>query len=215
VAEETSRTLERGVRLLHLLAASASGGATVTELAARLESSRPAVYRLVATLAQYGMVQRDRAGRIRLGLGVLQLARGVQPLLREKAMPVLRELAEEVGATAHLTIADGDEALAVAVVEPSWTDVHVAYRVGSRHPLDRGAAGRAILQARGGKRAARGPYVMTEGELQRGARGVAAPVLGVAEVEASVGVVALGGLDAAFAGPLVVKAAAVLAAALR
>ena len=51
------------------------------------------------------------------------------------------------GCTAHLTIADGDEALALAVIEPSWTDFHVSYRVGARHPLDRGAAGRAILAA--------------------------------------------------------------------
>lgn len=43
---------------------------------------------------------------------------------------------------------DGSEALAVAVVEPTWTDYHVAYRAGFRHPLDRGAAGRAILAAR-------------------------------------------------------------------
>jgi DNA-binding IclR family transcriptional regulator len=214
VAEETSQTLERGLRLLRLLAAGSSRGATVSELAAGLESSRPAVYRLVATLSRYGMVHRDRDGKIRLGLGVLQLARAVHPLLRETAVPLLRELAEDVGATAHLTIADGDEALAVAVVEPSWTDVHVAYRVGSRHPLDRGAAGIAILRARGSNRVGRGPYVMTEGELQPGARGVAAPVLGVPEVEASVGVVALGGLDAAVAGPRVVKAAAALAAAL-
>ena len=33
----------------------------------------------------------------------------------------------------------------IAVVEPSWTDYHVAYRVGSRHPLSTGAAGKAIL----------------------------------------------------------------------
>lgn len=55
---------------------------------------------------------------------------------------MLRRLAEQVGATAHL--ADGVEAQAVAVVEPSWTDVHVAYRVGSRHQVGAGAAGRAV-----------------------------------------------------------------------
>jgi DNA-binding IclR family transcriptional regulator len=214
MAEETSLTLDRGVRLLHLVAAAAPVGVTVTELATRLESSRPAVYRLVATLSQYGLVHRDRHGRIRLGLGVLELARAVQPLLREAAMPVLRRLAEGVGATAHLTIADGDQALAVAVVEPSWTDLHVAYRVGSRHSLDRGAAGLAILGARDHSRPTRCPYVMTEGELQPGARGVAAPLLGVPDVEASVGVVALGGLDPAVAGPQVVQAAAAVAAAL-
>ena len=36
----------------------------------------------------------------------------------------------------------------MAVVEPSWTDFHVSYRVGSRHPLHQGAAGKAILLGR-------------------------------------------------------------------
>ena len=85
---------------------------------------------------------------------------------------------------------DGTEALAVAVVEPSWTDYHVAYRAGFRHPLDRGAAGRAILAAR---HAAGGDpgFALTHGELEAGASGAAAPLLGVTGVEGSVGVVML------------------------
>ena len=209
---ETSQTLDRGLRLLQLLAAGPASGATVTELATALGSSRPAVYRLVATLHQYGLVHRDRDGRVRLGLGVLRVARAVQPMLGHAAAPVLRQLAEDVGATAHLTIADGTEALAVAVVEPSWTDVHVAYRVGSRHPLDRGAAGLAILKARAPS--ARSRYVMTAGQLQAGARGIAAAVPGLTGIEASVGVVALGDLDPAVAGPRVVRAAAAMGEAL-
>jgi DNA-binding IclR family transcriptional regulator len=120
-------------------------------------------------------------------------------------------LAEDVGATAHLTIADGGEALAVAVVEPSWTSFHVAYRVGSRHDLRRGAAGRAILAGRIGDAA----YVSSEGELQQGASGIAAAVTGVPSVEASVGVVALTGLDPADVGPRVVQAAAEVSHRLR
>ena len=80
------------------------------------------------------------------GFAVLERARRVQPELRAAAHPPLRALAEQVGATAHLTVVDGDEALAVAVVEPSWTEYHVAYRVGSRHPLDRALGGAAARQ---------------------------------------------------------------------
>ena len=209
---ETSQTLDRGLRLLQVLASGAAGGSTVTELATELASSRQAVYRLVATLEHYRLVHRDREGRVRLGFGVLKFARAVQPMLGHAATPVLRGLAEDVGATAHLTIADGDEALAVAVVEPSWTDVHVAYRVGSRHPLDRGAAGLAILKARRGM--GHGRYVMTAGQLQAGARGVAAAVPPLSGMEASVGVVALGDLDPGVAGPRVVRAAVAMAGAL-
>jgi DNA-binding IclR family transcriptional regulator len=207
---ETAQTLDRGLRLLHLVA-DAPGGLTVTEAAARLGVGRAVVYRLVGALAEHGMVRRDSRGRLRLGAGVLHLARRAQPLLADAALPTLRGLAERIGATAHLTVAEGAEAVALVVVEPSWTAFHVAYRAGSRHPLDRGAAGRAILAGRLGVTAP----VTTSGELQPGAHGVAAPVLGVEGLEASVGVVAMSALDVATVGPLVRAAADEVAVALR
>ncbi|GAB2877414.1 IclR family transcriptional regulator [Nocardioides pacificus] len=200
---ETSQTLDRGLQVLTVLA-STPGGLTVTELSGRLGVNRTVVYRLVSTLEQHALVRRDSHGRLYVGLGVLTLASAVQPVLRDLATPVLRALAEEVGCTAHLSVADGEEALALAVVEPSWTDFHVAYRVGARHPLTLGAAGRAILAGR----EARGVrHVKTSGELQPGARGLAAPLLGVSGLEASVGIVTLGDLDEAEIAPRVVAAA--------
>jgi DNA-binding IclR family transcriptional regulator len=211
MAAETSQTLDRGLRALRVLAAT-PGGLTVSALAEQLGVNRTVVYRLVATLEQHGLARRDHAGRLHVGVGVLALARGLQPVLRETAVPVLRVLAEPNGCTAHLTVADDGEALAVAVVEPSWTDFHVAYRVGARHRLGQGAAGRAILAGR----APDGPaYVETTGELQAGARGVAAPVLGVDGLEASVGIITLGQLDVDTVGPLCVQAAEQVAARLR
>ncbi|MFC4013227.1 IclR family transcriptional regulator [Nonomuraea purpurea] len=208
MAAESAQTLERGLRLLRLLA-DGRGGRTPTELSAELSLSRPVVYRLLTTLLNEGFVRRDGEGRVHLGFGLLVLAQAVQPLLRAAALPTLRRLAEQVGATAHLTVAEGDDGLAVAVVEPSWTDMHVAYREGSRHPLAKGAAGRAILALREG----RGDYFVSEGQLQEGARGVAAPVTGLPWLEASVGVVTFGPLEES-TGPRVVEAAAELAAAL-
>lgn len=210
VTTETAQTLDRGLRLLTLVAETPAG-LTVTEAAAALGVGRAVVYRLVATLASHSLVRRDAEGRIRLGLAVLQLARRAQPLLAEAAIPALRSLAEELGATAHLTVADAGEALALAVVEPSWTAFHVAYRTGTRHPLDLGAAGRAILAGRNGSTS----YVVSSGELQQGAHGVAAPLPSAAGVEASVGVVALSELDSATVGPRVVAAAEQIATALR
>ena len=207
---ETAQTLDRGLRLLHLVA-DAPNGLTVTEAATRLGVGRAVVYRLAATLGEHGMVRRDGAGRLRLGPGVLHLARRAQPLVADAALPALRRLAEQIGATAHLTVADGGEALAIAVVEPSWTQFHVAYRTGSRHPLDRGAAGQAILAGRNGNHGC----VSTTGELQPGAYGVAAPVPDVEGLDASVGVVALAPLDVAAVGPQVIATAAAVARALR
>lgn len=267
---ETSQTLDRGLRVLKLLA-DTDHGLTVTELAAKLGVNRTVVYRLLATLEQHSLVRRDLGGRARVGLGVLGLAHQVHPLLREAALPALRALAEDIGATAHLTLVDGSEALAVAVVEPTWTDYHVAYRTGFRHPLDRGAAGRAILAGRGmqpapdgagwqrisddsyvetagdrpgaeapaapdgpsapaGSGTPAGPapadgtdrtlgnqvrYVLTHGELEAGASGAAAPLLGVPGIEGSVGVVMLADAVPERVGLRVVEAATEVADALR
>jgi DNA-binding IclR family transcriptional regulator len=209
---ETSQTLDRGLRVLAVLA-SHPNGLTVTELAGLVAVNRTVVYRLVTTLEQHSLARRDGSGRLHVGLGVLALARGLQPVLREVANPVLRALAEDLGATAHLTLVDAGEALAIAVVEPSWTDYHVAYRVGARHPLDQGAAGKAILLGREIAAGARVDphFVVTTGELQPGARGLASPVVGVEGLEASVGIVTLGDLDADTAGPRVADAADELA----
>jgi DNA-binding IclR family transcriptional regulator len=208
---ETSQTLDRGLRVLDALA-SAPGGLTVTELAGHLGVNRTVVYRLVSTLELHALVRRDGRGRLHVGLRVLHLASAVQPVLRDLAVPVLRGLAERVGCTAHLTVADGEEALALAVVEPSWTDFHVAYRVGARHPLSKGAAGKAILAGRepGGE-----AFVTTAGELQAGATGLAAPVRGVDGLEASVGIVTLDDIDVGAIGPQVAEAAEEVAARLR
>lgn len=209
---ETSQTLDRGCRVLVALAAN-PGGLSVTELATRLEVNRTITYRLVSTLEQHALVRRDTRGRLFVGLGLLELAASVQPVLRDQAMPVLRALAERVGATAHLTVADGDEGLALAVVEPSWTDFHVSYRVGARHPLRQGAAGRAILLGRADDPA---PWTVSVGELQSGARGLAAPVRGVIGLEASLGIITLGTeIDSDRVGPMVQAAAAEVATRLR
>lgn len=201
---ETAQTLDRGLQVLLTLGAPGHvRGLTVSELAAELEVGRAVVYRLVATLEARDFVTRGSDGRIRLGLGVTRLQLAVRPMLVEAARPVLRELADEVGATAHLTVAEGEQALALVVVEPSWTDFHISYRVGSRHPLSLGAAGRAILESRKGT----GGPVVTSGELQQGAHGLAAPVPGVPGLEASVGVVSTTPFDDQSVAAAVLEAA--------
>jgi DNA-binding IclR family transcriptional regulator len=183
------------------------GGVTISEAAARLDVGRTVIYRLVSTLTDHALVRRDAEGRLRIGVGLLHLARRAQPLLADAALPALRRLADRVGATAHLTVADGSDAVALAVVEPSSTMFHVAYRVGSRHPITRGAAGKALSLREG--------WVTTTGELQSGAFGLAAPVLDVPGLAASVGVIALSPLDEETIGPLVQSAATTIALSLR
>ena len=114
------------------LLAEANDGLTVTEAAGALGVTRTVVYRLAATLEVHGLLRRSPDGRLSLGFGVLALAGAVHPLLRRAALPVLRELAEDVGATAPLTVADGGEALAVGGGEARRAASPVAFPGGSR-----------------------------------------------------------------------------------
>ncbi|WP_007026347.1 helix-turn-helix domain-containing protein [Saccharomonospora iraqiensis] len=208
MTREGSLTLDRGLALLRAVA-DAEGSATVSELAVAVGTSRAAVYRLLVPLAERGLVWRD-GSRVRLGAGVLRLAERMLPQLRAVARPVLRGLAESVGATAHLSVVEGEHVHVVAVAEPSWTTFHVAYRVGSRHPVARGAVGEALAQRHRGD-----AWAAVAGDPQEGTFAVAAPVRGVPGVRAALGVVSLTDLDDAAVGARLAEAATTLADELR
>jgi len=214
-----SKTLGRGLRVLEVLAGEPDG-LTVSELAKALDVHRAAVYRLLATLDAHRLVRRARDGRYLLGLGLVELAGMVVRDLRTIASSEVGALAEEVGTTAALTVLDGEDAVAVLVVEPRYTRMHVSYRVGSRHPVSKGAAGVAILAGRPpepGERpevalARERGYSMTRGELEEGAVGIAAPIkVRGRAAEASIGVVGMGALDEGRIAPRVVRAAETVA----
>ena len=215
MASETSQTLDRGLRVLELIAEE-PGGLTVTEISSALGVSRTVIYRLVVTLETHALLRRSSDGKCRLGLGVLAMGRAVSPVVRDAAVPALRLLSEAVGATSVLTVADGGEGVASVVVEPSRSDVHVGIRIGARGPLEAGAAGRAILAARTtAGRALEPAWVIATSEGPQGAYGLAVPILGVPGLEASVGIVSLRELPEQEIGPRVARAAGEIARVLR
>jgi DNA-binding IclR family transcriptional regulator len=217
-----AKTLDNGLRVLAAVAARPDGS-SVSDLARIVGLHRTIVYRLLLTLIDHALVSQDPSGhRYRLGSAAAALGIAVRGDLQRVARPYLSRLAEQTGATAHLTVLDGADAVSIAVVEPSQAQMHVAYRVGSRHPLSRGAAGLAILVGgppRRGERAAvragrhRG-YVATAGEIQPGAWGLAAPITVVGPAEASVGVISLGPLSERRTAAAVQAAAAAISAGL-
>lgn len=199
---DTSQTLGRGLTVLELVASSTEG-LTPAQIAAELGLSRTIIYRLVGTLVEHDMLRRSPEGLLTTGLGTLKLTANVLPALREGTRDILERLAEEVGATAHLVIAEGDEALAISVVEPRHTTFHVAYRTGSRTPLNVGALGRALSAARRGER----QLYESEGELIPGAKGLVASLPGLAGLAGGVGVVTLAATDTSTWAPFVQAAA--------
>lgn len=215
------QTLQRGIEALSIIGNNPDG-LSVAQLAQHLHVDRAIAYRIVATLEAEGLVSRTATGQLYLGSGILLLASKIEPQFQSFAQPLLRELANSVSATAFLSLARGEDAVAVQVAEPETGLIRVGYRVGSRHPLTLGAAGIAILAGRPEvpgdpaevREARRLGYSVTRGQLQRGAVGVAAPVRPshrTAILEASVGVVALDDLDVEGVIPSVLACAAELA----
>lgn len=180
-----SQTLDRGVRILEHLAA-AGGAVPITEIGQVLGVHRSITYRLLRTLEDRQLVERDPLGHYRLGLGMAVLARGVRSDLQTAALPRLHALIAEWGMTAFLVVRAGDEAVTVVSVEPQDTAAHVAYRPGTRHPVDRGAPGLALLIPEPPtaddrpelQEARRVGWAASHGEVIRGLRSIAAPVPG-------------------------------------
>jgi DNA-binding IclR family transcriptional regulator len=218
----TSQSLDRGLAVLEFLAMRGDG-ATVAEVAKALELDRAGVYRFVNTLAARGLVRRSDAGRLMVGAGILQLARGAFPTLQVAATAEVRHLAADVGVLATLTVAEGNLGVAIITAEPLHSEPYLVHRPGFRHPLDRTASGIAILAGRApqsGERDAiaearnRG-YAVSHGEVIPGAMGIAAPITVGARSDASIGVVVMGTLDETTVAPRVVAAAAAIALNLR
>ncbi len=141
------QTLDRGVQVLTIVSQRADG-ISIAELAEELGVHRAIAYRLAATLEGHDLIRRSGSGQLRLGVGVLTLASRFQPQLRSLAAPLLRTLAATVNAAAFLSVAEGNDCVAVMVAEATNTFLRVSYRIGSRHGLEVGAAGIAILSGR-------------------------------------------------------------------
>ncbi|GAB3709221.1 helix-turn-helix domain-containing protein [Mariniluteicoccus flavus] len=212
------QTLDRGLSALEVISLHPAG-LTVAAIGDALDVHRAIAYRVVATLTDHGLVVRTPDGRVRLAAGIATLADRYAAALRQAARPVLAELARDTLATSYLAVAEGEECVVVAVDEAPGTVLQVGYRVGSRHPLARGASGIAILARRPAagddredvRRARADGFAVTQGQLQAGAIGVASAIGDVAQgIEACVGVVALEDLDVERATASVVRAARVL-----
>lgn len=178
-----SQTLARGLTALERVA-STPDGLTVQEIAEQIGVHRTVAYRLLSTLAQFRLIARHEDGRYRSAAGLAVLGSSFDRNLREMSVPTLRALAEELRTTVSLLVAEGEEQVSVAVVVPTEVSYQLSFREGSRYPLDRGAAGVALLAARPPQPGERGlvqetrerGWVMTHGEIEPNTYGLAVPV---------------------------------------
>jgi DNA-binding IclR family transcriptional regulator len=213
------KTLDRGIAALKEVAGR-PGGLSLGALAAALGVHKTIAHRIVATLEAQGLVARLPGGEVVLGGGLLALAARFEPQFRAAAAPLLAALAREMSATACVAAAEGEECVVLMVSEAEGGFLRVAYRLGSRHPLTRGATGIALLSGRPARpgepeavaRARADGFSVTRGELQRGAVGLAVPVLRPEDprgtIEPCLGVVAMDEFDIDAAARAVSRCAA-------
>lgn len=178
--------LDKSVAILAFLAA--GGPASLAEVVAGTELSRPTAYRLLSALETHHLVAR-REGRYALGSRLLgwgeKAAAGVG--LVERARPALERLRDEVGESAQLYVREGNERVCVAAVERA-TGLKTTVAVGAVMPLDRGSAGKVLLAWAENGGTSGGPTVVELAEIQRRgwAESVAEREAGVASVSAPV-----------------------------
>jgi DNA-binding IclR family transcriptional regulator len=178
-----SQTLARGLSALQAVSSSPSG-MTAQQVADHVGVHRTIAYRLLSTLAQYRYVVKGEDGRYRPAAALAVLGASFDNNLRALSVPTLRTLADGLGTTVSLLVAEGDQQVAVAVIVPTLVFYQLSFHEGSRYPLDRGAAGIALLASmapRPGERelvprTREQGWVITHGEIEPDTYGLAVPV---------------------------------------
>jgi DNA-binding IclR family transcriptional regulator len=139
------QSVTRAVRALELIAESGSLG--VTELGRLLDVHKATSSRLVATLAERGLVERDPiTDKYRLGFGLIRLAGAAMAGLDlvRTAHPVLEDLAERTRETVNLGVLSGDAVVYVDQIAGTRAIVNVSW-VGRRAPLHCTSNGKVLL----------------------------------------------------------------------
>ncbi|WP_421724973.1 IclR family transcriptional regulator [Bauldia sp.] len=139
--------LDKALDVLELLSETAVS-MSQTEISRALGKNASEMFRTLSALEARGYIRRTAAGQYRLTLKLFELSRAHSPYeeLLRVALPVMRELAESVGETCHLTtLRDGE--IVVLAQHESPKSLRLSVEVGSRHSPLSTTSGRIILAA--------------------------------------------------------------------
>jgi DNA-binding IclR family transcriptional regulator len=122
------------------------GAGTLSELTAASGLSRATAHRLAVALEKHGLLGRDATGRFVLGARLVGLGRAAAeglPLVAA-ARAALVELRDATGESAQLYVRDGDRRVCLESLQ-SPHGLRTIVPVGAVLPLDRGSAGKVLL----------------------------------------------------------------------
>jgi IclR family KDG regulon transcriptional repressor len=119
----------------------------IRELARKLNLSKSTIQRLMATLASEGFITKDIVTqKYRLGVSLLALSNVVTNHLEihREALPILEQLVEKTGETAHVGILEGTKLVYLHIIE-SKRPIRIFTGIGKRIPCYCTGGGKAIL----------------------------------------------------------------------
>jgi IclR family transcriptional regulator, acetate operon repressor len=129
--------------------AHANGRSRLGDIAARAGLPKSTVHRILGRLVARGYARAEGDGVYVLGPRVLSLAGEMLHRLDAGAyaLPILRELHDEVGHTVHFAMLTDDEAVYIEKLADPGLPYQFASRVGGRIPLHCTAIGKSLLAA--------------------------------------------------------------------
>ncbi len=136
--------LGRGVALLEAIAR--EPGIGFTGLQERLGMPKSSTHHLISTMCELRLIKRRPSGGYGLGLRLLELAglANENNDLQRDAMPLLRDLAQQVQLTCHLGVLEQGEAVYLARIEGA-RDIVVKSHAGQRFPVNCSALGKSLI----------------------------------------------------------------------
>lgn len=142
-------SVRNGMKILRLFTADEPVWG-VTEMAERVGLSKSSAHRLIATLHKQGYLEREKNGKYRLGLALLSLTGIItaQTELYRESLPILKELAEELGETVHINVLEGSHVVYLHKVECKQP-VRLLSDIGKRNPAHCSSAGKVLLAYQG------------------------------------------------------------------
>jgi IclR family acetate operon transcriptional repressor len=151
----TVQALDRGLRLMRLLAE--QGEAPLTELALSAGMPASTAHRLLMTLQQHGLVDFDETSQDWM-IGVEAFRVGSAFVHRlgmvEASREILRRLVDDTGETANLGIEQGGDVVFLSQVE-CLNPIRAFFRPGTRGHMHASGIGKALLAAQEPRRVQR------------------------------------------------------------
>lgn len=141
----TVQSVSKAIEMLEILS-DQPDPSDLPHLAAKIAMTRNKTFRLLATLCEKGLVERDlKRGDYQLGFNSVSLA---QKMLRHSSVvtlahPIMEELASKYHEAVYMTVIRGDEVLFLDMVDCEQ-QIKAMSLVGKRFPFFTNASGKAI-----------------------------------------------------------------------